>query len=157
MKRRSTRGQIKVPHSFESIIKTKISHLIPLCVKIIIPTTKRERVALSKLDRLLHPQTMGRRNFTKLTWARQHPTRDTRTDGVVRWWQCLESIGDERENIEVRGSHSGLGFNPAVIFAISDRLALAPGDWQPFRAPFGFGHQYPHPADWAPDLSGTVA
>lgn len=81
----------------------------------------------------------------------------TRTDGVVRWWQCLESIGHERENIEVRGSHSGLGFNPAVIFAISDRLALPPGEWRPFRAPFGFGHQYPHPADWAPDLPRTVA
>jgi pimeloyl-ACP methyl ester carboxylesterase len=81
----------------------------------------------------------------------------TRTDGVVRWWQCLESIGPERENIEVRGSHSGLGFNPAAIYAISDRLAHTVGEWTPFRAPFGFGHQYPHPADWAPNLSRTVA
>ncbi len=81
----------------------------------------------------------------------------TRTDGVVRWWQCLESIGHERENIEVHGSHSGLGFNPAVIFAISDRLAQPVDEWRPFRAPFGFGHQYPHPADWAPDASRTVA
>jgi pimeloyl-ACP methyl ester carboxylesterase len=81
----------------------------------------------------------------------------TRTDGVVRWWQCLESIGDRRENIEVRASHTGLGFHPAVVYAISDRLAQPIDDWRPFRAPFGFGHQYPHPADWAPDLSRTVA
>lgn len=81
----------------------------------------------------------------------------TRTDGVVRWWQCIESVGAERENIEVRGSHSGLGFNPAVIYAISDRLAQPADSWSPFRAPFGFGHHFPHPADWAPDLSATVA
>jgi pimeloyl-ACP methyl ester carboxylesterase len=81
----------------------------------------------------------------------------TRTDGVVRWWQCLESIGDERENIEVRASHTGLGFHPAVIYAISDRLALPPGDWRPFRAPLGFGYHYPHPADWTPDLRHATA
>ena len=76
----------------------------------------------------------------------------TRTDGVVRWWQCIESVGDERENIEVRGSHSGLGFNTAVIYAISDRLAQPAGDWKPFTAPFGFGHHFPRPADWTPKL-----
>ena len=81
----------------------------------------------------------------------------TRTDGVVRWWQCIESVGDRRENIEVRGSHSGLGFNPAVMYAISDRLAQPAGTWSPFRAPLGFGHQFPHPADWAPDAGTVVA
>lgn len=79
----------------------------------------------------------------------------TRTDGVVRWWQCLESIGDRRENIEVRGSHSGLGFNPAVIYAISDRLARPVDEWKPFRPPPGFGFQFPKPADWSPDLRDT--
>lgn len=81
----------------------------------------------------------------------------TRTDGVVRWWQCLESVGPERENIEVRGSHSGLGFNPAAIIAISDRLAQPVGEWRPFRPPPGLGHQYPHPADWTPDVAASIA
>ena len=72
----------------------------------------------------------------------------TRTDGVVRWWQCIESVGPERENIEVRGSHSGLGFNPAVVYAISDRLAQRPGEWRPFRPPPGASHFFPHPADF---------
>ena len=72
----------------------------------------------------------------------------TRTDGVVRWWQCIESVGPQRENIEVRGSHSGLGFNPAVIIAVGARLAQRPGKWQPFRPPTGLGHLYPHPADY---------
>jgi pimeloyl-ACP methyl ester carboxylesterase len=81
----------------------------------------------------------------------------TRTDGVVRWWQCLESIGPQRENIEVRASHTGLGFHPAVVYAISDRLSQPVDGWQPFRAPLGFGHQYPHPADWMPGRSRAAA
>ncbi|MFP5486912.1 MAG: esterase/lipase family protein [Acidimicrobiia bacterium] len=72
----------------------------------------------------------------------------TRTDGVVRWWQCIESTGPMRENIEVRGSHTGLGFNPAVVIAVSDRLAQRAGEWRPFRPPVGLGHLYPHPADY---------
>ncbi len=79
----------------------------------------------------------------------------TRTDGVVRWWQCIESIGDQRENIEVRGSHSGLGFNPAVIYAISDRLAQPADEWKPFRVPVGFCYQFPQAADWQPGLPAT--
>jgi pimeloyl-ACP methyl ester carboxylesterase len=72
----------------------------------------------------------------------------TRSDGIVRWWQCIETIGDRRENIEVHGSHSGLGFNPAVIYAISDRLAQPPDRWRPFRPPRGSSSLYPRPADW---------
>jgi pimeloyl-ACP methyl ester carboxylesterase len=72
----------------------------------------------------------------------------TRTDGVVRWWQCLEAAGERSENIEVIGSHIGLGFNPSAIYAISDRLAQAIGYWKPFRPPIGFGALFPSPADW---------
>jgi pimeloyl-ACP methyl ester carboxylesterase len=75
----------------------------------------------------------------------------TRTDGIVRWWQCIESVGERRENIEVRGSHSGLGFNPAVIYAVSDRLAQSADRWRPFRPPPGSGVLFPSPADWRTD------
>lgn len=74
----------------------------------------------------------------------------TRTDGVVRWWQCLESTGPRRENIEVRGSHSGLAFNPAVSYAVSDRLAQPRGAWQPFQPPPTARHLYPSPDHWRP-------
>ncbi len=63
---------------------------------------------------------------------------------------CLEEVGPERENIEVYGSHSGLGFNPAAIYAITDRLAHRPGDWKPFRAPPGTDQFFPPAADWSP-------
>jgi pimeloyl-ACP methyl ester carboxylesterase len=72
----------------------------------------------------------------------------TRTDGIVQWWQCLESVGPMRENIEVRGSHSGLGHNPAVIYAVSDRLAQPEDRWRPFCPPRWLQRLYPAPDAW---------
>jgi pimeloyl-ACP methyl ester carboxylesterase len=67
----------------------------------------------------------------------------SRTDGVVRWYMCIDRAGPLRENIEVRGSHNGLGWNPAALVAIADRLAQPEGVWRPFRPPFGTAHLYP--------------
>ena len=61
----------------------------------------------------------------------------TRTDGIVRWHACIETDGPQRESIEVRGTHSGLGFNLAAIVAMTDRLAQPEGTWAPFRPPAG--------------------
>lgn len=57
----------------------------------------------------------------------------TKTDGVVGWRSCMQSPDHHSENIEVRGSHCGLGFNIGALFASADRLAQRPGDWQPFE------------------------
>ena len=57
----------------------------------------------------------------------------TREDGVVAWQNCVEPAAPETDNIEVHGSHCGLGVNPAVLYAIADRLAQAEGDWHPFE------------------------
>lgn len=56
----------------------------------------------------------------------------TRTDGIVAWQGCLEQDSTFTQNIEVEGSHSGLGHNPAVLYAIADRLALPEDEWRPF-------------------------
>jgi len=56
----------------------------------------------------------------------------SRSDGIVAWQGCLEREGPMSENIEVEGSHSGLGYNPAVLYAIADRLAQPEGRWRPF-------------------------
>ena len=77
----------------------------------------------------------------------------TRSDGVVRWWLCLDDEGPLRENIEVYGSHSGLGFNPAAIFAITDRLSQRPGEWKKFKAPRGTNQFFPQPTNWQPTVS----
>jgi pimeloyl-ACP methyl ester carboxylesterase len=72
----------------------------------------------------------------------------TRTDGVVGWRACIDSPGPGRENIEVRGTHSGLLFNLAAIAAITDRLAQPEGSWTPFRPPASMRHLFPSPASW---------
>ena len=56
----------------------------------------------------------------------------SREDGVVAWQNCVEPFSSNSDNIEVHGSHCGLGVNPAVLYAIADRLALAEGEWTPF-------------------------
>jgi pimeloyl-ACP methyl ester carboxylesterase len=60
----------------------------------------------------------------------------SRTDGVVAWRACLEDEGSTAENVEVRGSHCGLGHNPAALWVVADRLAQPEGRWSRF-APRG--------------------
>ena len=72
----------------------------------------------------------------------------SRSDGVARWHTCIDVESETHENIEVRGSHSGLGFNPAVLYAISDRLAQPEGDWRRFSAPLFMRNVYPKPESW---------
>jgi pimeloyl-ACP methyl ester carboxylesterase len=72
----------------------------------------------------------------------------SRTDGVAPWQTCIDEVREHTENIEVRGSHVGMGVNPAVVLAILDRLAQPEGDWRPFAAPQLLRSWYPRPANW---------
>ena len=56
----------------------------------------------------------------------------SRSDGICAWQACLNKDGPLAENIEVYGSHCGLGHHPAVVFAIADRLAQPEGAWKKF-------------------------
>lgn len=56
----------------------------------------------------------------------------SRSDGVVAWRCSVEPRHHEAENIEVQASHCGLAMNPAVLYAVADRLAQPEGAWQPF-------------------------
>ena len=56
----------------------------------------------------------------------------SREDGVVAWQNCVEPESPTTDNIEVHGSHCGLGVNPAVLYAVADRLAQPEGEWQLF-------------------------
>lgn len=75
----------------------------------------------------------------------------SRTDGVVRWQVCLDVTDDRHENVAVRGSHIGLGFNAAALYVVGDRLALAEGSWRPFRSPSALRSLYPPAASWHED------
>ena len=70
----------------------------------------------------------------------------SRTDGIVHWQACLTVPNETSENIEVYGSHCGLGFNTTVAYVIADRLAQPADDWRPFRPPLWLRGMYPHPA-----------
>jgi pimeloyl-ACP methyl ester carboxylesterase len=80
----------------------------------------------------LHPRLRDRLN-------RLHPPPPvpstaifTKTDGVAPWRACREREADATENIEVVASHCGLGFHPAVLYAVADRLAQPEGEFVPF-------------------------
>jgi pimeloyl-ACP methyl ester carboxylesterase len=59
----------------------------------------------------------------------------SRSDAIVGWRSSLLPTQGVHENVEVRGSHLGLGHNPAVAVVVADRLAQDPERWQPFQAP----------------------
>lgn len=56
----------------------------------------------------------------------------SRSDGVVAWPCSVDKESATSENIEVVGSHLGLGVHPAVLYALADRLAQPEGGWKPF-------------------------
>ena len=56
----------------------------------------------------------------------------TKSDGVVPWQSCLDEPAPFSENIEVRGSHTGLGHNPAALLVVCDRLRLDDDEFRPF-------------------------
>ncbi|MEM6765863.1 MAG: alpha/beta hydrolase [Bacteroidota bacterium] len=59
----------------------------------------------------------------------------TKEDGIVPWQLCLEEEDDIHQNVQVRGSHFGLGLNPIVLEIIADRLLYNRGNWEYFKEP----------------------
>src|SRR5262249_20110208 len=56
----------------------------------------------------------------------------SRSDGICAWQTCVNPESDLVENIEVHGSHCGLGHHPAAVYAVADRLAQPEGEWRKF-------------------------
>lgn len=56
----------------------------------------------------------------------------SKTDGVVPWQSCIEHVEQTNENVEIFGSHVGMGFHPHVLHVIADRLGQSKKGWQPF-------------------------
>lgn len=79
----------------------------------------------------------------------------SRTDGVVAWRACLEQAGPTSENIEIRGSHCGLGHNPAALWAVANRLAQPEGRWSRFAPNGALQVLYPDPQRHAPAAGVT--
>jgi hypothetical protein len=57
----------------------------------------------------------------------------SRTDGVVAWESCRhDAPSAEVQDVEVDSSHLGMGWNPAVLGVIANRLGQRPGKWRPY-------------------------
>ena len=59
-------------------------------------------------------------------------------DVLARLGVVIEAVSpahdtDTSENVEVYGSHCGLGFNLAALIVVADRLAQPLDRWQPFQ------------------------
>ena len=73
----------------------------------------------------------------------------SRSDGVVNWRTCLLRPSAAAENVEVYlASHVGLGVNPAVLWAVADRLAQHEGQFSQFdrSGPFAIAYAPPERA-----------
>jgi len=76
----------------------------------------------------------------------------SRSDGIVNWKLCLEAKSPIAENVEIFGSHSGMGFNSAAAYVIADRLLQPIGGWQRFRSPLLLRALYPPSKNYRPPL-----
>jgi len=54
----------------------------------------------------------------------------SKKDGIVSWMVCMEKEDALHQNIEVRGSHLGFGFNKQVMVIIADRLSYSEANWK---------------------------
>lgn len=67
----------------------------------------------------------------------------SRADGICAWEICRGPSSPRSENIEVHGSHCGLGANPSVFLIVADRLAQSDDDWSPFEPQALTGWMFP--------------
>jgi len=94
-----------------------------------------EQTNVSWIYRLVNGQrpALDESLMARLRTAPDVPTTSifSRSDGVVAWQACIQD-DDARhtENIEVAGSHCGLGWNAEVLAVIADRLRQPVGAWQ---------------------------
>lgn len=61
----------------------------------------------------------------------------SKSDGIVHWRASLIEEGPRAENVEIRGSHCGLGANAAAARVVLNRLAEPIATWQPHAASAG--------------------
>lgn len=93
-----------------------------------------------RLYEFLSGTSIDEEKIQKRVRALRHPLKDvpvtaiySRTDAVVSWQISKLPAGKLVDNIGINTSHLGMGFNPAVLYAIADRLRQPEGCWTPFE------------------------
>ena len=69
----------------------------------------------------------------------------SRSDGVVAWRASLQPRRPLAENVEVVGSHVGLGVHAPVLYASRIGWPSRESAWKPFRPPWALRAMYPDP------------
>lgn len=59
----------------------------------------------------------------------------SRDDGVVAWQACIDRHTRAIAHVEVRGTHTGLGFNPDVYRVVAEHLVRQPAEPRDDDAP----------------------
>ena len=118
------------------------------------PESVRQVITLGSPYGVAHGhRTHADTTFDRLAWLHARPLRVpgraglgdrprvpstsfySRLDGVVGWRACIGEVSELHQNVEVRCSHLGFGFDAATMYAVADRLATRPDDWHPFAPP----------------------
>jgi dienelactone hydrolase len=93
-----------------------------------------------RLYELLSGTSIDEEKIQKRVRALRHPLKKvpvtaiySRTDAIVSWQISSLPKGKLVENIGINTSHLGMGFHPAVLYAIADRLRQPEGCWTPFE------------------------
>ena len=131
--------------SLGGVFARELAKMAPEKVRLVISlgspiSDDRGHTNAARLFELLNgkePEPLRDGGFQGLGEAPPVPTTSilTRTDGVVHWRGSVQCGNrDDCENIEVVASHCGLGVNPAVVYAVADRLAQEEGAWKRFEA-----------------------
>ncbi len=69
----------------------------------------------------------------------------TKEDGVVNWQHCIErQESDTTQNVQIGGSHFGLGHNPSALYCIADRLSKDINEWERFNPQGMLRYLYPN-------------
>ncbi len=71
----------------------------------------------------------------------------SKEDGIVPWEACMEKEEDHlHQNIQVHGSHCGLGMNSSVLHIIADRLQCNKENWKHFEVNGRFEKLFLYPS-----------
>lgn len=132
--------------SLGGILAREIARVIPDCVRQVISLgspfngPKGSAPVAAKIFHLINGDIGAREPEAMMQMLTPPPVPSTaifsRSDGIAHWQACKDDHHESTvntENIEVKGSHLGLGHNPQVLWIIANRLAQAEGHWTPFR------------------------
>jgi pimeloyl-ACP methyl ester carboxylesterase len=104
------------------------------------PIGEPKATTIWRLYEMVSGQDLSDRDIRKRIASFRQPIPDvpvtaiySKSDAIVSWEIAKIPAGKRVENICINTSHLGMGFHPAVYFALADRLRQVEGEWMPFE------------------------